>query len=320
MLRSRFVAWMLVPGTLISSVITVSAQTYPYKPLRILASEPGGSSDAVARLIAQTISQPLGQQVIVENRPGALVGELVVKTLPDGYTLFVLGTPFWIAPLIHKMNYDPVRDFAPVSMLTKSPSVLAVHPSLPAKSVKELIVLAKAKPGVLNYGSGLSGTAPHLAAELFKAMAGVNIVRIPYKGTGPALGALIGGETDLMLSTAGSTMPHVKAGRLRALAVASAQPSALVPELPTIAATVPGYESSNMNGMFVPAKTSAAIIAQLNREVLRVLDMQAVKDKFFSSGVEVAGGLPQALTATIKSEMLRLGKVIKDVGITEEKE
>lgn len=295
-------------------------QAYPNKPVRVITSEPGGGTDVVARMVAQGISATLGQNVIVDNRVFALSGELVSKATPDGYTLLAAGTPLWTAPLLQKMNYDLVRDFAPISLMTRAPSVLVVHPAVAAKSVKELIALAKARPGELNYGSGLAGTANHLAGELFKSMAGVNIVRIPFKGTGPTITALLGGQVQMMFGNAGATAPHIAAGRLRSLAVASAQPSALFPGLPTVAATLPGYESVSVNTFFAPARTPAAIVSMLHREVARFLVRPDTREKLLATGVESVASTPEELRAAMKSEMARLAKVIKAAGIREGQE
>ncbi len=294
----------------------VNSQPYPNKPIRILTAEAGGGLDVVARLIAQSTSASLGQTVIVDNRGSTPSIELAARAPSDGYTLLVIGTTFWIGPLLQETRYDPVRDFAPVSMLTRSPSVLVVHPSLPVNSVRELIAFAKATPGVLNYASTGTGGSIHLATELFKSMAGVDILRISYKGNGQALNALIGGEVQVMFPTAGSVAPHVKSGRLKALAVTGNQTSALAPDLPTVASSgLPGYEALSILGLFAPAKTPATIINRLNSEVVAVLNRAAVKEKLFSAGVESVGSTPEQLAATMKSEVARMGKVIKQAHI-----
>ena len=215
--------------------------------------------------------------------------------------------------------WDAIRDFSPITLATSQPSILAVHPSLPVKSVKELIALAKSKPGALNYSVGASGTAQHFAAELFKVMAGVNIVMINYKGGGPATNALIAGEVQVSFVSAASAAPFVKSGRLRALAVTSAQPSMLAPGLPTVAASgLPGYESVTLAGIYAPAKTPTAIINRLNQEFVRVLNGADVKEKLLNSGVEAAGNSPEQFAATIKADMTTVGKLIKDAGIRAE--
>ena len=224
----------------------------------------------------------------------------------------------WLLPFLRdNVGYDPLRDLIPVTLAITSPIIVVAHPSLPVRSIGELIAFAKAKPGQLNYASGTIGASPHLATELFKAMTQTNIVRIPYKGTGPSVIALVAGEADLMFTALGSVAPHMKSGRLRALAVATLKPSALVPELPTVAATVPGYEARSIIGIFAPAKTPAAIVNQLQQEIARGINRPEVKEMFTNAGVEVVAGTPEEFTAVIKADMARLGKVIRDAGIHE---
>jgi len=319
MLIKRFVEWMFSIGMMVLGAGIVFGQNYPNKPIRIVASAAGGSGDFAARLIAQGLSGALSQQVVVDNRGGVIPGEIVSKAPPDGYTLLIDAASFWIGPLLQETPYDPVKDFAPVTLTDSAPNVLVVNPSLPVKSVKELIALAKARPGELNYGSSSTGSTPHLAAELFNMMAGVKIVRVPFKGSGPAVISLLGGQVQLMFATAGSVAPHVKSGRLRALAVASLQPSALAPGLPTIAASgVPGYEAVAFEGMFAPAKTPVAIIDRLNQEIVRVLNRAEVKERFFNAGVETVGSTPEEFATAIKSNVAKWGKLIKEAGIRDE--
>jgi tripartite-type tricarboxylate transporter receptor subunit TctC len=293
----------------------VRSQDYPSKPVRIITSGAGGGSDLVSRLVAQGISGSLGQPVIVENRGSGIVASSVAQAPPDGYTL--LGSPgsLWLAPFLGKVTYDPLRDFAPISLTNRAPTILAVHPALPVKSVKELIALAKARPGALNYSSGGNGTTSHLAGELLKSMAGIDIVRIVYKTQVSA--DLLSGEVQLVFGSAGAVMPHVKSGRLRALAVTSAQPSVLVPGLPTVAsAGLPGFEIGTIFGFFAPGKTPESIVKRLNQEIVRFIRSPEAKERLISAGVEPVGSTPEELTATMKSEMARLGKVIKSAGIT----
>jgi tripartite-type tricarboxylate transporter receptor subunit TctC len=291
-------------------------QNYPTKPIRILSAEVGGGADFVARIVAQRISGPLGRQVVVENRPSRLIGEIALKATPDGYTLLLASSTFLFAPLFGDTLYDPVKDFLPISMLAKAPNVVVVHPAVPVTSVKELIALAKARPGALNYGSGGTGSSLHLAAELFKQMARVDIARIAYKGAGPAMNDLIGGQVQMVFATAGSVTAHVKSGRLRALAVTSLQPSALAPGLPTVAASgVPGYEMEAIYALEAPAKTPAAIIRQLNQVIVLVLNETDLKEKFLTTGIEAASSSPEELAARIKSEIAKVAKLIKDEGI-----
>ena len=316
MLITRFVAAIVSLILMALAAGVVSGQDYPTKPIRIAVSAPGSGSDFTARIVAQ-ISGSLGQPVVMEYRgAGILTADYVSKAPPDGYTLIVSGPVFWIAPLMLKTPYDTVRDFSPISLIVREVSVFALHPSVPVKSVKELIALAKARPGELNYASSGTGSNTHLAAELFKSMAGVNIVHVPYMGTSPAITSLISGETQLYITDTGLVAPHVKSGKLRALAVTSAAPSALAPGLPTVAASgVPGYEAVAMTGIWAPAKTPGAIIARLNQEIVRVLNLPDVKEKFLNAGAEVVGSSPEQLAATIKSEIAKISKVIKDAGI-----
>ncbi len=300
--------------------VTVQAQDFPDKPIRIVTSGVGGGNDFAARLIAQGLSGSLGQRVIVENRPGAsgiIAAQTVSNALPDGYTLLLYSGSIWLLPVLRNdVPYDPVRDFSPITLAVSSPNILVVHPLLPVKSVKGLIALAKARPGELNNAGGESGSTTHLAAELFKAMAGVKIVHVPYKSGATRMADLIAGHVQLMFATAGSVMLHVKSGRLRALAVTSAQPSALVPGVPTVAASgLSGYESESPFAIFAPAKTPTTIINRLNQEIVGVLNKADVKERFFSAGVEIVGSSPGQLAATVKSEMARMAKVIKDAGI-----
>ena len=296
-----------------------NAQSYPDKPIRMLTSEAGGGSDFVARLVAQGMSTHLGQRVVVDNR-GMIAAEIAKHAAPDGYTLILYGSPLWLSPFLRdKLPYDPVRDYAPVSLVVSTPNVVVVHPGVPAQTIAELVALAKTKPGTLNYSSASTGSTQHLAAELFKSMAGVNLVRIPYKGSGPALNAVIAGQVQLMFPSAGSATQHIKAGRLRALAVTTAQPSALVPGLPTVAASgLPGYESTSPFGVFAPLKTPAAIIARLNRDIARGLNDSEIKPRFTGAGVETVGSTPTELGAMVKSEMAKWGKLIREAGIREE--
>ena len=315
----RFVAGVSSVGLIVLGADVVSGQDYPNKPIRTFTSPAGGSSDIAGRIIMQAISSPLGQQMIIENRAGLIAAETVMRAPPDGYTLLFYSSGLWILPLLQSTPYDPVKDFLPITLAVSTPNILVVHPSLPVRTIKELIALAKARPGELNYASGPTGASNHLAAELFKAMADVNMVRVTYRGGGPANIALIGGEVQLMFTTAGSGGAYVKSGRLKALAVTSAQPSALAPGLPTVAASgLPGYESAGTSALFAPAKTSATIINRLNQEVVRALNGVDLREKLFNSGTEVVGNSPEELAAKIKSEMATSGKLIKDAGIRAE--
>ena len=299
---------------------TSSGQVYPSKPVRILTAEPGGGSDLVGRLVAQGLTGALGQPVIVDNRVGIFPAEVASRASPDGYTLLLNGSIIWIAPLLRaKPPYDPVRDFSPVILIASTPNLLVIHTSLAANTVKDLIALAKAKPGELNYSSAAAGSSNHLGAELFRTMAGVNIVRVTYKGAGPALNAIIAGEAQIMFPAAATATPHVKSGRVKALAVTSLKPSVLAPGMPTLAASgLPGYESVQIYGALAPAKTPVNIVERLNQETARVISRQEVKDRLLAAGLETVGGSPQAYASTIKSDLAKWAKLIKDVGIREE--
>jgi tripartite-type tricarboxylate transporter receptor subunit TctC len=319
MLLARLAWPIFLPAVMSASATVASAQHYPDKPLRIVTSEAGGGNDLQARLIAQGLTLALGQQVVVENRPSGVVpGDIVSKAAPNGYTLLLYNNTLWIGPLIQRAPYDVVRDLAPITAVARAPNVLVVNAALPAKSVAELIAVAGAKPGALNYGSAGTGASNHLAAELFRTMAHIDIVRINYKGAGPALTALVAGELQLMFPTAGAATPHIKAGRVKALAVTSAEPTALFAGLPTVAASLPGYESISIYGVFAPAGIPRTIIARLNAEIARFLNRTEVKEKFFNAGMETAGSTPGELAAILKSEMARMGKVIRDAGIRTE--
>jgi tripartite-type tricarboxylate transporter receptor subunit TctC len=294
------------------------AQNFPNKPIRIVTSGVGGSPDIVARLVAHELTPRLGQQVIVDNRASGIIqGEAVLNATPDGYTLLISGSTFVIGPLLqNNIPYDPIRDFAPVTLIGSTPNVLVVHPAVPANSVRELIALARSKPGALNYASGGTGSSNHLAAELFKSMAGVDIVRIPYKSVSGAIADLLAGQVQLTFGSAASVAPHIKTGKLRALGVTSAGPSELFPGvLPIAQAGVPGYESVGMTGMFAPGRTPSARIRQLNQEIVRLLQQPEIKEKFLGASVETVGSTPQQFQARIKLEVARLGKVIRDAGI-----
>ena len=291
------------------------AEDYPSRPIRMLATEAGGGIDFVARLIAQGLTESLRHQVIVDNR-GNQAAQIAANAPPDGYTLALLGPPMWVWPLLQQAQYDPVRDFAPVALVASSANVLVVHPSLPVNSVRELIAYARARPGSLNYASSLIGSSNHLAAELFKFMAGVDIVRISYKGAAQALTDLIGGAVQLSFPSAAAARPHINSSRLRALAVTGAAPSALLPGLPTMAASgVPGYESVAMFGVLAPARTPAAIIARLNQDIVRYLKRTDIKEKFADGGNEAVGSTPARFAAAIASDMANIGRLIKATGM-----
>ena len=315
-LHNVLVRSILVPALAATWAGAAIGQDYPTRPVRIVTSPPGGGSDLAARLIARGISGPLGQQVIVDNRPAILAPEVVAKAAPDGYTVLVAGSTHWLGPLIEKVSYDPLRDFAPVAILSRSPVVLVVHPSMPLKTVRQLVDLAKSRPGDLNSAVGAPGSSNFLGAVLFDYLAGVKIMRIPYKGAAPAMTAIMSGEAQVAFPTAGAAAPHVQSGRLRALAVGSARPSALAPGLPTIAASgVPGYDADFLSTVFAPGGTPPAIVSRLNREITRYLQSAEGRDAFLKAGNEAAPSTPEELTAIIKSDMATYGKVLKAAGV-----
>ncbi|MEI7678387.1 MAG: tripartite tricarboxylate transporter substrate-binding protein [Betaproteobacteria bacterium] len=294
------------------------AQNFPNRLIRVVTTEVGGASDLATRIMAQALSVNLGQSAIVENR-GIIGVEIVSQATADGHVLLHYTSPLWIIPLFRANTpWDPLRDFVPIALTVNSPNLLAVHPSLPVKTVPQLVALAKARPSALNYASSSSGSGNHLAAELFKSMTGTKIERIAFKGAGAAVNAVMGGQIDLMFPTAGSVTQIIKQGRLRALAVTSLEPSAIVPGLPTMAqAGVPGYESQSRTALFAPAKTPPAVIARIHAEVTRALNQAEVRERLFAAGLDVIASTPQEAVAVIKSEMARMSKLIDDAGLRE---
>jgi len=298
-----------------------AAQAWPEKPVRfVVGFTPGGPSDILARALGQKLAESWAQQVVIENRPGAggnIAAELVAKSAPDGHT-WLLGNNSILATnqsLYAKLGYDPVKDFAPVALVAIQPNILVVNPNVAASSVKELIALAKAKPGELNYASSGSGAAAHLAGELFKSMTGVDMVHVPYKGAQPALTDVIAGQAQLMFATSASVIPYIKAGRLRALAVTTAQRSGTVPELPTVSeAGVPGFEAITWHGVVVPAATPRPLVERLNVDIVKVLRMRDLRERLESLGAEVAPGTPQDFADYIAREIPKWAKVVKDSG------
>ncbi len=302
--------------------VSAGAQTYPTKPIRVVTGAVAGAADLGARYIGNSIAVSLGQQIIVENRGGGTVpAELVSKAPPDGHTFLYASSGMWLAPFLRdNLSYDPIRDFIAVMLATSAPNVLVVHPSVMAGNVKELIAFARANPGKLNYAASNIGGAAHLAGELFKSMAGVNIVTIPYKGGGPANLGLMSGEVQLMFATAGGVLPFIKSGKVRPLAVSTPVPTPLFPDLPTIAAAggLPGYEIRSSNGFLAPAKTPDAIVRRFYQEVAQFLKQPAVQKKFFNEGTDAMASTPEEFAAIIRTDMKVLGKVIKDAGIRED--
>jgi tripartite-type tricarboxylate transporter receptor subunit TctC len=295
-----------------------AAQEYPVKPIRVIAAASGGNADVLARFIQTGLTGSLGQQVIVDNR-GAIAPAVVAKSPPDGYTILITGSSVWLLPLLKPGVPWDVKDFAPVMLATSSPSLLVVHPSMPVKTVKQLIALAKSRPGELNYAAGTLGATPHLAGELFKHMAGVNLVRVGYKGTGPGVVAVMAGEVHMMFPGAPAATPHVKQGRLRAIAVCSAQPSPFAPGVPTVSESgLPGFESMSPQGIFAPAGTPPGIVNRLNQEIARTLNSEEVKQRMFAAGSQVVANSPEAFGTAMKADMERIGRLVKAAGLIAE--
>jgi len=314
-------AALLVFLAALAAPMLAQAQAWPVKPLRlIVAFPPGGTNDIVARSVAQRLSERLGQQTIVENRPGAngaLGAEAAAKSAPDGYTLFIAAINHVVLPALYpKLPYDIERDFTPVVLLATVPIVVTVHPSLPVKSVAELIALAKAKAGELNYASSGNGGGTHLAGELFKMQAGVQLTHIPYKGSGPAMTDLIGGQVQLMFADLPSATGQIKGGKVKVLAVGSPQRSALVPDLPTVSASgLPGYEAYTWVGIMAPTGTPREIVGRLNAEAVAALGRQDLKDALATQGAEAAPGSPEQFGAHVKSELAKWTGVVRSAGI-----
>jgi len=316
----RWTALALAVSAIVAAAPALG-QEYPARPIRfVLGFAPGGASDTMARAIGTRLSEGLGQPVVIDNRAGAggnIAAEIVAHSIPDGYTMF-LGNNGVLAvnvSLYPKLPFDPVKDFAPVILIASQPNVLVVHPAVAAKSVKELVALLKSKPGQFNYASPGAGTTGHLAAELFKTMAGVSYTIIPFKGGGPAALAMLSGETQFTFATALSVQGHIKSGKLRALAVTTAKRSPSFPDLPTVAeAGVPGFDAITWHGVVVPARTPQAVIARLNREFNKLLQTAEIRERLFALGSDIIGGEPKQLTEYMRVEIPRWAKVIKESG------
>lgn len=305
----------------LAATLAQAADNYPSKPVRIVVPfAPGGATDIMSRLVAERLTAKIGQPVIVENKPGGgtmIASDYVARAEPDGYTLLMAASSLGIAPSIYaKVNYDPIKDFAPVSQVASVVHVLEVHPSVPAKTVGELIAYLKANPGKVSYGSVGAGSSTHLEAELFNSMAGVQMAHIPYKGSAPALNDLVAGRIQVMFDAWASSGPFVKDGRLRALAVTTAQPSASVPELATMSASgLPGYSAMPWLGLVAPAGTPKPVIDTLYRAVAEIVKEPAVKTKFSDLGLDIIGSDPQAFGAFIKQDIATWAKVARDANI-----
>jgi tripartite-type tricarboxylate transporter receptor subunit TctC len=290
-------------------------EKYPGKLIRIVTAAPGSNHDWGARLTAQELTPRIGQRVIVENR-GSIAVEHVAKDAPaDGYTILFYGAYAWLQPLLQKVKWDPLTDLAPVTLAMSSPNVLAVHPSLPVNSVKQLIALARARPGDLNYSAGGGGSTPHVAAELFNYMAKVRIVRVHYKGSGPSMIGLLVGEVQMMFAALGPVLPLVRQGKMRALAVSTPKRTPLMADLPAVAETLPGFTAEATIGFFVPRQTAPAVVAFLNREIVQSLKATDPQ-RLANAGIEIVAGSPEEFTAFIKSEMARMGEVFRSASFS----
>lgn len=315
----------LIAGLAVCAASGALAQSYPAKPLRfVVPFAAGGGSDLVARTVAAKLTEALGQPVVVDNRAGAagsIGADIAAKSPPDGHTL-LLGSngPLAINPSLYaKLPYDASRDFAPVSLVTIMPFVLVVHPALPVRTVKELIALAKSKPGQLNYGSPGNGSTTHLANELLKSMTGTSITHVPYKGVAPAATDLISGQVQMMSGDLSTLLPHVRSGRMRALAVTAARRSSLLPNVPTVAeAGVPGYEASGWFGVLVPAGTPQPIVTRLNSAIVKGLESSDSRERLAALGGEVAGDTPEHFAAHIRTEAAKWSKLIRTLGLKNE--
>jgi tripartite-type tricarboxylate transporter receptor subunit TctC len=313
---------MAVLAALLAWPGITAAQSYPTRTIRIIVPyAPGGSTDVVFRLLAPRLSEDFGQSVVVENRPGgsSTIGlDLAAKSPPDGHTWGTPNITFGANPsLMKKMPFDSEKDLVPVSQVTVVTMVLSLHPSVPARSVKQLIVLAKARPGELNFGSAGNASANHLATAKFMYMSGTNLTHVPYQGGGPAVISLLSGETSILFATIPSSIQHIQSGRLRGLAVSRAQRNPALPDVPTVAeAGVPGYEAIEWNGVMVPAGTPPAVVRRIHQALSKVLTAPAMKERIVGVGAEVVGSSPEEFTAFIKSEFSAWAKVIKETGIT----
>ena len=304
-------------------VFPALAQTYPNKPVRIIVPfAPGGGSDFIARFMAQRLTESLGSQVIVENKPGAggVLGiEQGIKAPPDGYTLTLIASSYTVNPRIYKLNFDPVTDITPVIQMSQGPLLVVSHPSLPVKTIKELIALAKSKPGSVNYASSGQGSVIHLATELFASMAGVKMNHIPYKGTGPALTDTISGQTSVFFSSTATAMPHVKSGRLKAIAVSTAKRIPALPEVPSVAESgLPGYDVTLWHGLIGPKGLPRAVVDRINGDVTKTLKLKETAEQLQNDGVAPAGGTPEQFAAQIKREIGIWRKVAADAGVKAE--
>ncbi len=306
------------PAVLIAiSAGSAMGQSYPSKPVRIYSNSPPGVNDFVARVVSQPLSAALGQPVVIDNRPGNIIpAELVAKSPPDGHALLSHGTPLFTVPMLQKVSFDASTDFTPIAWMSSSPLVITVHPSLPVGSVRDLIALARARPGELNYASTSVGGTVHWGTELFKSMTGTRMTHIPYKAPGPALTDLINGQVQVFFAVPNSVLPHAKSGRLKLLAITSVMPSALLPGIPTVAASgVPGFEAAAIYGMFGPAGMPGATVQRLSTEITQIMRTDEARKRMHDFGLEPVAGASGEFAAKLKTEAARIGKVMQDIGI-----
>ncbi len=320
---ARIAALPVLLPVLLLPQIGAAQTAYPSRTVRLMVpSAAGGGTDTVARVIAQKLSESLGQQFVVDNRPGAgqMIGtESVAKSPPDGYTLLMSASTLALNPIMYKkVPYDAVRDFAPVTQVASLPAVLLVHPSLPVKTVPELIALAKRRPGQIDFASAGIGTLPQISVELLKSMAGIDLVHIPYKGSAPGMIALLSGQVSVMVPNLFTSLPHIRAGKLRALGVTTAKRVNALPELPAIAETVPGYEFSQWYGVLAPAGTPREIVTRLQVEIARTLRLPELSTRLAHDGAEPVGSTPEDFAALIRSETVKWARVAKTAGIRPE--
>jgi tripartite-type tricarboxylate transporter receptor subunit TctC len=319
-MRNTWHSLLTAFGALLLLMTAATAQGYPTKPVRLIVPfPPGGSNDVVGRIVATQLGERLGKQVVVDNRGGAggvLGTEAAANAPPDGYTLLVISLAHAVNPGLYKLKYDPIKSFVPVAMLGSGINVLCIHPSVPASTLQELIALAKRKPGELNYASAGSGSFQHMGAELFKLMAGVDIVHVPFKGGGPAMIDVVGGHSQIVLSSLIQTMPHIRSGKLKPLGTGGTKRSAILPDVPTIAeGGVPGYEMANWWGIVAPAGTEQAIVDKLSSEIAGVLSMPETQKVFSSEGAEVVQKAGAAFGSFIESELVKWQRVVKEAKI-----
>jgi tripartite-type tricarboxylate transporter receptor subunit TctC len=306
---------MLAPG------MSAQAQGYPVKPVRLVIPYPsGGGADILGRIVAQKLGDAWGQQVLADNRGGAngIIGtEIVAHAPPDGYTLLFPSSPHTVnLSMVAKLPFDTVKDFAPIALVGTTPYILVVHPSMPVRSVRELIAFAKARPGQIDYASGGAGGSPHLAMELFKSMTGIRLEHVPYKGVGPALVDVVGGQVQVFFSNSAPAMPHIKSGRLRALGTSGAKRAAVAPDIPTVAeAGVPGFEASAWFGLLAPARTPRAVVDRINAEVNKFMRTREVQERIHALGAEVLLSTPEEYAQIIDADIRRWGKLVRDLGL-----